>query len=97
AIVDGVPLHGAPGDGAKASLMLRPERLSLARAAVPAGLAVTVRDITFLGNNIEVSTETSTGTDLAVRLPFGHEAISSLARGDRAWLTFDTASAHAFA
>ncbi|WP_411037699.1 ABC transporter ATP-binding protein, partial [Shinella sp. BYT-45] len=26
AIVDGVPLHGAPGDGAKASLMLRPER-----------------------------------------------------------------------
>ena len=97
AVVEGVPLHGAPGAGAKASLMLRPERLLLSRAATPAALAVTVRDITFLGNNIEVSTATDAGVDLAVRLPFGHEAISSLARGERAWLTFDTASAHAFA
>ena len=97
AVVEGVPLHGAPAKGAKASLMLRPERLSLSRAAVPAGLAVTVRDITFLGNNVEVSTATKSGADLAVRLPFGHEAISSLARGEQAWLTFDTAAAHAFA
>ncbi len=78
-------------------MMLRPERLSLSRASVPSGIAVTVRDITFLGNNVEVSTATSAGADLSVRLPFGHEAISSLARGEKAWLTFDTASAHAFA
>ena len=97
AVIEGVPLHGTPGAGAKASLMLRPERLSLSRTLVPAGLAVTVRDITFLGNNVEVATATDTGADLAVRLPFGHEAISSLARGERAWLTFDTAAAHAFA
>ena len=77
--------------------MLRPERLSLSRDVLPSGIAVTVRDITFLGNNIEVSTVTSAGVGLAVRLPFGHEAISSLARGEKAWLTFDTASAHAFA
>jgi putative spermidine/putrescine transport system ATP-binding protein len=96
AIVEGVPLHGLGANG-KATLMLRPERLSLSRVSVPSGIAVTVRNITFLGNNIEVSTETPAGVDLAVRLPFGHEAISSLARGEPAWLTFDTASAHAFA
>ena len=97
AIVEGVPLHGASTANGKASLMLRPERLSLSRASVPSGIAVTVRDITFLGNNVEVSTATPAGVDLAVRLPFGHEAISSLSRGEQAWLTFDTASAHAFA
>ncbi|MCV9999374.1 ABC transporter ATP-binding protein [Pararhizobium sp. YC-54] len=96
AMVEGVPLHGPSSANGKASLMLRPERLSLSRASVPSGIAVTVRDITFLGNNIEVSTATAAGVDLAVRLPFGHEAISSLARGEEVWLTFDTASAHAF-
>jgi putative spermidine/putrescine transport system ATP-binding protein len=97
AIVEGVPLHGASTSSGRASLMLRPERLSLSRISVPSGIAVTVRDITFLGNNVEVSTATPAGADLAVRLPFGHEAISSLARGEQAWLTFDMASAHAFA
>ncbi|MXN52844.1 ATP-binding cassette domain-containing protein [Shinella sp. AETb1-6] len=96
-MVEGVPLHGGSAANGKASLMLRPERLSLSRAAVPSGISVTVRDITFLGNNVEVSTATPAGVDLAVRLPFGHEAILSLARGEQAWLTFDTASAHAFA
>jgi putative spermidine/putrescine transport system ATP-binding protein len=95
-MVEGVPLHGGAAANGKASLMLRPERLSLSRASVPSGISVTVRDITFLGNNVEVSTATPEGVDLAVRLPFGHEAILSLARGEQAWLTFDTASAHAF-
>jgi putative spermidine/putrescine transport system ATP-binding protein len=97
AVVEGVPLHGASAASGKASLMLRPERLSLSRVSVPSGIAVTVRDITFLGNNVEVSTATPEGVGLAVRLPFGHEAISSLMRGEQAWLTFDTAAAHAFA
>jgi putative spermidine/putrescine transport system ATP-binding protein len=97
AILEGVPLHGASAANGKASLMLRPERLSLSRVSVPSGISVTVRDITFLGNNVEVSTATPAGIDLAVRLPFGHVAISSLARGEQAWLTFDTASAQAFA
>ncbi|MDX3929986.1 MAG: ABC transporter ATP-binding protein [Shinella sp.] len=96
AVVEGVPMHGTSAANGKASLMLRPERLSLSRVSVPSSIAVTVRDITFLGNNIEVSTATPAGVELAVRLPFGHEAISSLARGEQAWLAFDAASVHAF-
>jgi len=96
-VVDGVPLHGAVADGAKAALMLRPERLSLTPGADASGIAATVRDITFLGNVIEVATQTGTGDELAVRLPFGHAAISGLARGGQVRVTFDAASAHAFA
>ncbi|NLS00053.1 ABC transporter ATP-binding protein [Rhizobium sp. P38BS-XIX] len=96
-IVDGVPMRANGSKATKASLLLRPERLSLSRAQVEAGLAVTISDITFLGNNVEVSTQTASGDNLSVRLPFGHEAISHLARGDQAWLGFDANSAHAFA
>ncbi|ENN84933.1 putative ABC-transporter ATP-binding protein [Rhizobium freirei PRF 81] len=96
-IVDGVPMHAGSAGGTKASLLLRPERLSLSRAQIDAGLAVTISDITFLGNNVEVSTRTASGDSLSVRLPFGHEAISHLARGDQAWLGFEANSAHAFA
>ncbi|WP_312794622.1 ABC transporter ATP-binding protein [Tianweitania sp.] len=94
--IDGVPTHGSRRNGSKASLMLRPERLSLSREAVAAGLQVSIGDITFLGNNVEVSTRTAQGDSLAVRLPFGHQAISSLSRGDSAWLSFDSGAAHAF-
>ena len=96
-IVDGVPLHGAHGTEGKAALLLRPERLSLSRAVRDAGLAVTVDDITFLGNTVEVRTLTATGDTLSVRLPFGHEAIAGMGRGDTAWLSFETDAAHAFA
>jgi putative spermidine/putrescine transport system ATP-binding protein len=95
-VIDGVPMHSGRAAGARASLLLRPERLSLSQAPVNSGLAVTVSDITFLGNNIEVSTSTSRGDNLSVRLPYGHQAIASLNRGDQAWLSFDTASVHAF-
>jgi putative spermidine/putrescine transport system ATP-binding protein len=77
--------------------MLRPERIRLSRAqAAEAGLAATVSDITCLGNNIHVSTETATGEALAVRLPFGHEAIAGLSRGDIVHLNFDPGAAHVF-
>jgi len=96
-VVDGVPMHGGKPAGKKASLLLRPERLSLSQVPVDKGLSVTINDITFLGNNIEVATQTNSGDCLSVRLPFGHQAISQLTRGDRAWLSFDTRSTHAFA
>ncbi|MBN9045978.1 MAG: ABC transporter ATP-binding protein [Rhizobiales bacterium] len=92
--VGGVPLHGA--EGKKASLMLRPERVLLAKSPVETGLPATVTDITFLGNNVEVAASTDTGNGLSVRLPFGHAAIAGLHRGDQVWLHFDPGSAHAF-
>ena len=96
-VIDGVPMHAGMAKDKAASLLLRPERLSLSSARVENGLAVTIKDITFLGNNIEVSTQTGNGESLSVRLPFGHEAISSVNRGDQAWLTFEPNSTHAFA
>ncbi|PZM08806.1 ABC transporter ATP-binding protein [Rhizobium tubonense] len=97
-IIPNVPVHGNAVVGGKAALMLRPERMQLMRSAPVASgaLAVTVSDITFLGNNVHVATRTDKGDALAVRLPFGHEAISSLGRGDTVWLGFDPTSAHVF-
>ncbi|RVP14361.1 ABC transporter ATP-binding protein [Sinorhizobium meliloti] len=91
-----IPLHGTASSGSKAALMLRPERLLLSKRQSESGLPVTVSDITFLGNNVHVATKTSKGNDLSVRLPFGHEAISGLNRGDAVWLRFDAGSAHVF-
>lgn len=96
-VIDGVPMHAGKTGGKSASLLLRPERLSLSSTQVASGLAVTINDITFLGNNIEVSTQTGNGESLSVRLPFGHEAIASISRGDQAWLSFEPKSTHAFA
>ncbi|MFO1073046.1 MAG: ABC transporter ATP-binding protein [Geminicoccaceae bacterium] len=94
ALVRGVPVHGAARPGA-ATLLLRPERINLARG-LGEGLPVTVTDVTFLGNNFHVATVTERGEALSVRLPFGHEAATSLARGETVRLTFDPASAHVF-
>ncbi|MGZ2486752.1 putative spermidine/putrescine transport system ATP-binding protein [Rhizobium pisi] len=91
-----IPVHGKGASGTRAALMLRPERIRLSRAPAGTGLAATVSDITFLGNNIHVATETAAGEALAVRLPFGHEAITGLSRGDTVHLDFDPSAAHVF-
>ncbi|TAN01603.1 MAG: TOBE domain-containing protein, partial [Rhizobiaceae bacterium] len=70
--------------------------LSRGQNGDPIGLSTTVRDITFLGNNTHVSTVTDWNEALSVRLPFGHEAVSGLSRGDKVWISWDPASAHAF-
>ncbi|MEO9338511.1 ABC transporter ATP-binding protein [Mesorhizobium sp. SB112] len=92
-----IPIHGSAKEGTPASLMLRPERLKLTKVA-PSGAALSavVNDITFLGNNVHVVAETFKGEELSVRLPFGHDAISGLGRGDKIWLNFDANAAHVF-
>ncbi|MGO4568594.1 ABC transporter ATP-binding protein [Rhizobium sp. 2YAF20] len=97
AVFNQIPVHGKAASGTRAALMLRPERIRLSRnGGASKGLAATVSDITFLGNNVHVSTETAAGEALAVRLPFGHEAIIGLSRGDRVHLDFDPGAAHVF-
>jgi len=92
-----IPTHGAnTASNTPASLLLRPERLSLFHQDTTGALPVTVEDITFLGNTVEVATQTHTGLPLTVRLPFGHAAISQLACQHHAWLGFDSAAAHVF-
>ena len=96
-VVPGVPLHG-DGGGSATELMLRPERISLCRhkpddvAALPA----TIANITFLGSHVNVATVTSGGGPIGVRLPFGHQEISGLSRGEIVWLSFDPANARVF-
>jgi len=97
-VIENVPAHSG-GDmrtGTQASLLLRPERLSLSHTAVEGMLPVSVQDVTFLGNTVEVATQTETGAPLTVRLPYGHASISHLAEHQHAWLGFDSASAHVF-
>ncbi|MBB5574928.1 MULTISPECIES: ABC transporter ATP-binding protein [Rhizobium] len=92
-----IPVHGKAISGKRGALMLRPERIRLSRNQVQKGsLAATVSDITFLGNNVHVATETTAGEALAVRLPFGHEAITGLSRGEQVHLDFDPDAAHVF-
>ncbi|MFO1143231.1 MAG: ABC transporter ATP-binding protein [Amaricoccus sp.] len=93
AVVRGVPVHGTARPGA-ATLLLRPERINLARGGE--GLPATVTDITFLGNNFHVAAVTPKGEALSIRLPFGHEAAGYLNRGETVFLSFDPASAHVF-
>ncbi|MFO1149537.1 MAG: ABC transporter ATP-binding protein [Alsobacter sp.] len=95
--VQGIPVHVEAGR-AKGELMLRPERIALATAAPPHGpaLRATVTDLTFLGNHVHVATATAWGSEVAVRLPFGHEAIAGLRRGAPVWLGFDPAGARVF-
>jgi putative spermidine/putrescine transport system ATP-binding protein len=97
-VVPNVPLHGGTAESTNAgALLLRPERLHLSRAR-PGGaaLSVEVRDLTFLGASVHVATATPWGEPIAVRLPFGHEAIAGLGRGEMVWLGFDPANAHVF-
>ncbi len=96
-VVPAVSVHGAAARGREAAVMLRPERVSLSQT--PNGgssLPVTVVDITFLGNNTHVLTETKTSERLSVRLPFGHAAADGLRPGQSVWVSWETAAALAF-
>ncbi len=98
-VVPGVPVHGGGGGtGGRGALLLRPERIHLSRVQPGAGRALPVRvdDMTFLGSNVHVAAATSWGEPIAVRLPFGHEAIAGLSRGDTVWLGFDPEATHVF-
>lgn len=90
-------IHGAPVHGSEVALMLRPERVSLSQTPNGvAGLPVTVVDITFLGNNTHVLTETKTREQLSVRLPFGHAAADGLRPGQPVWVSWEPSAAQAF-
>lgn len=97
-VVPGVPLHGRAQPGSPAEMMLRPERIDLAPEAGPAGasLPVTVRDVTFLGNNTSVEVATGWGEPLSVRLDFGHPLSGRVSRGDRLRVNWVPGATHAF-
>ncbi|MDQ0475353.1 ABC transporter ATP-binding protein [Labrys wisconsinensis] len=72
-LVPDLPARGL-GVGDAVSIMVRPDRLTLARAgeASPAAtVAATVVDTTFLGDVVHVLTRTAWGEDVSLRLPCG--------------------------
>ncbi|MBB4953492.1 putative spermidine/putrescine transport system ATP-binding protein [Agrobacterium vitis] len=91
-----VPLHGMPTPSLNAQLMLRPERLSLSTTKLEQSIPAQVEDMTFLGNHVHVATRTSDNATISVRLPFGHNALSGIARGTHVWLSFAPNAAHVF-
>ncbi|MFD1880619.1 ABC transporter ATP-binding protein [Paracoccus pacificus] len=97
--LNGIPMHGAGQIDGKAALMLRPERIELSGQPGPAGasLPVTVRDVTFLGNNNAVTARTGWGEDLSVRLNFGHPMFGKVAQGDQLHVSWQPENAHVFA
>lgn len=96
-VMPSVPVHGTPTRGNEAAVMLRPERVSLSREPDGiGGLPATVIDITFLGNNTHVLTETTTRERLSVRLPFGNPAAEDLLPGQPVWLSWEPSVARAF-
>ena len=94
----GIPIHGTARPGGGVSLMLRPERIDLARAAQNDRPAISgkVKDITFLGNNTHVLVEGPGQSALSVRIPFGNPELQGLAKGDDVALRWKAETAHAF-
>jgi len=95
-VIDGVPVQGRPAGTGRPTLLLRPERISLSHAREACGMPVTIRDLTFLGNMVEVSSVTDRDEPVKIRIPFGNRIVSELASGDRVWANFDPGSLHAF-
>ena len=98
-VASGIPAHGHVVAGHEIALMLRPERIDLARQpdAARSSIAVTISDVTFLGNNTYVKVTTAWNDGLAVRLPYGHECVQGLSRGDRLFVNWSPDLAHIFA
>ncbi|WP_323026503.1 ABC transporter ATP-binding protein [Castellaniella sp.] len=95
-VIDGVPVQGRPADSDRPALLLRPERISVSLSRQECGVPVTIRDLTFLGNMVEVSSVTDRDESVKIRIPFGNRIVSELASGDRVWANFDPGSLHAF-
>jgi putative spermidine/putrescine transport system ATP-binding protein len=95
-VIEGVPMHGTSSGNNKAALLLRPERMNMHIGENLGALGGTVRDITFLGNNIHVLVEPEGVAPISVRLPFGHSALAGLSPGAEVSMSFDPADTHAF-
>ena len=96
-VIENVPAHNNVTAGAKATLMLRPERITLHETATSnTVLEVIINDINFLGNNVHVATKTNAGQPIAVRLSFGDPAIAKLALDKKVYLAFEASNARVF-
>lgn len=88
------------GDG---TLMVRPEQIRIRateaahQTAQAAGLPVTVRDITYLGDAMHYAVTTPWEQDMSVRMPAGDHRDSGIVIGTHAWIDWDTRDVRLFA
>ncbi|MBC8751258.1 putative spermidine/putrescine transport system ATP-binding protein [Paraburkholderia sp. WC7.3g] len=85
------------GDG---TLMVRPEQIRIRAAGTAkntAGLPVTVRDITYLGDAMHYSVTTPWAQDMSVRMPAGDHRDSGIVIGTQAWIDWDARDTRLFA
>ncbi|MFL9999791.1 ABC transporter ATP-binding protein [Paraburkholderia dipogonis] len=86
--------------GDEGTLMIRPEQMRIqARrdASGAAGLPVTVRDITYLGDAMHYAVATPWQQEISIRMPAGHRHDSGLSIGTQALVDWDTRDVRLFA
>ncbi len=92
-----VPALAAGDDGA---LMIRPEQMrirALQSAKGEAGLPVTVRDITYLGDAMHYAVATPWQQEISIRMPAAHRHDSGLSIGTQAFVDWDARDVRVFA
>ena len=90
-MTNGVRLHTEMQAGEEGVLLLRPEKLLLLRPDDPAaknGLAAEVKDVTYLGESLQVSLEMPWGQELSARVAVGEAAKAGLGIGAKARVTW---------
>lgn len=90
-MTNGVRLHGAIRAGEDGMLLLRPEKLLLRRPDDPAakgGLFAQVKDITYLGESLQVTLKMTWGQELSARVAVGEAAKTELGIGASAAVTW---------
>jgi putative spermidine/putrescine transport system ATP-binding protein len=92
--------HPALAAGDEGTLMIRPEQMrirALKHAENPAGLAVTVRDVTYLGDAMHYAVSTPWEQEISIRAPATQHHDSGLSIGTQALVDWDTRDARLLA
>jgi putative spermidine/putrescine transport system ATP-binding protein len=92
--------NGTLAAGDEGTLMVRPEQMrirALGASAGGAGLPVTVRDITYLGDAMHYAVATPWEQEISIRMPAGDHRDSGLAIGTQALVDWDARDVRLFA
>jgi putative spermidine/putrescine transport system ATP-binding protein len=80
--VEDVEIHGSLARDDAASVLIRPEKLTIvAGEASQGGFSATVEDVTYLGEVAEVAARSAWGETLMARLPIGDPGVAELRPG----------------
>ncbi|WP_277183980.1 ABC transporter ATP-binding protein [Caballeronia sp. BR00000012568055] len=92
--------NGTLAAGDEGTLMVRPEQMrirALGASAGSAGLPVTVRDITYLGDAMHYAVATPWEQEISIRMPAGDHRDSGLVIGTQALVDWDARDVRLFA